>query len=279
VLDVGDGLSQVLELPGGRVMVVDGGGLRKGRFKVGRAVVAPFVRWLGYRRIDWLVASHPHRDHASGIAELLEEFPAGKVFLSHWPGRFETYERIKALAKARAIPVVAVKDRLSLAVGGARVDVIPCSRCSGCRQCVNRGCLVVRAENEEGCSLLLTADIDRIREAMLLEEYGKALASDVMVVPHHGSLTSSSEPFLSVVHPSLALVSSASCRSNGADMVPAAARYRSIGCSMLCTATSGAVSVTLLKGLKVELVSGPFKPTRSERKGRFISPSDSADQY
>ena len=265
VLDVGDGLSQVLELPGARVMVVDGGGLKKGRFKVGRAVVAPFVRWLGYRRIDWLVASHPHRDHASGIADLLEEFPAGKVFLNDWPGRFETYERIRALAQARSIPVVAVGDRLSLNAGGARVDLIPCSRCNGCRKCVNRGCLVVRAEAEEGSSLLLTADIDRIREAMLLDEYGRALASDVMVVPHHGSLTSSSEPFLSAVHPSLALVSSASCRQEGAGMVPAAPRYRRIGCEMLCTATSGAVSVTLLKGPHVELVSGPFDPSGTER--------------
>ena len=72
-----------LWVPRGGVMVIDAGlrtGPRPGDVDAGRSVVAPFLRRRGHRRIDVLVASHPHPDHIGGILTLLDQFEVGELW-------------------------------------------------------------------------------------------------------------------------------------------------------------------------------------------------------
>ncbi len=80
VLDVGQGDAIVIELPAGGVMVVDAGLQSAAGIDMGARVVVPFLRQRGYRRIDLLVASHPHPDHIGGLAALVENFPVGELW-------------------------------------------------------------------------------------------------------------------------------------------------------------------------------------------------------
>src|SRR6185436_15672132 len=79
VLDVGQGDCLVLRSPHGRTWVVDAGGGLGGRFDVGEAVVAPYLWSRGTRRLDGLVVTHAHPDHAGGVPALLRAFPVGAV--------------------------------------------------------------------------------------------------------------------------------------------------------------------------------------------------------
>ncbi|HZY31719.1 MAG TPA: DNA internalization-related competence protein ComEC/Rec2, partial [Candidatus Methylomirabilis sp.] len=80
VLDVGQGDAVLLELPGGRTILIDGGGLFDDRFDIGEQVVVPFLlsRWIA--RLDLVVLSHPHPDHLNGLAAVLRHFPVGAVW-------------------------------------------------------------------------------------------------------------------------------------------------------------------------------------------------------
>ena len=80
VLDVGQGDAIVVELPAGGVMVVDAGLRSAAGIDMGARVVVPFLRQRGYRRIELLVASHPHPDHIGGLAALVENFPVGELW-------------------------------------------------------------------------------------------------------------------------------------------------------------------------------------------------------
>ncbi len=78
-LDVGQGDSALVEFPDGRNMLIDGGGNPRG-IDPGRAAVAPYLWDRGIRRIDILVLSHPHPDHAGGLIYILDNFKIGQVW-------------------------------------------------------------------------------------------------------------------------------------------------------------------------------------------------------
>src|SRR5262249_15387600 len=79
-LTVGHGDAAVLQLPGGHALLIDGGGTLHGEFDVGRQIVAPALRSLGISRLDAIVLSHPHPDHAGGLAHIVRAFPVGEIW-------------------------------------------------------------------------------------------------------------------------------------------------------------------------------------------------------
>ncbi len=79
-LDVGQGDAAVLQLPRGKVMVIDGGGTPDGSFDPGERIVGPYLWKEKRKKIDYMVNSHPHPDHLQGLLFLLENFEVGKVW-------------------------------------------------------------------------------------------------------------------------------------------------------------------------------------------------------
>lgn len=117
VLDVGQGDGVVVELPEGGVIVIDGG-LRAGSADAGSAVMAPFLRRRGHRRIDVMVASHPHPDHIGGLLTLLEQFEVGELWAApgwesarHDEARCAPlWSQLLAIANRRGVPVRPPRD-------------------------------------------------------------------------------------------------------------------------------------------------------------------------
>ena len=105
----------------------------------------------------------------------------------------------------------------------------------------NRAC-VLRISHDAG-SLLIAADIEARIERRLVSEYGESLGSNVLIVPHHGSKTSSTQAFIEQVSPDYALVSAGyrnRFRHPRPDIVE---RYRLLGAKIMNTAESGAISI------------------------------------
>ena len=73
-LDVGQGNAALVSFPGGKKMLIDGGGFSSGDFDVGKMVVAPFLWHNKIGKIDYLVLSHPEADHMNGLRFIAEEF-------------------------------------------------------------------------------------------------------------------------------------------------------------------------------------------------------------
>ncbi len=204
-LDVGQGESLLLRLPGGREVLIDGGGAFRSDFDVGRHVVAPALWAQGVDELEAVVVSHRHPDHVGGLPAVVELFAPRQVWT---PAPLAGCETSAPLAAAVAEADVDIRQ---LAAGdlvhdsdGVRIDVLwPGPGATGLEE--NERSLVLRVRHDDN-TLLLTGDLDRRGEAALLES-GVNLRADVLKVGHHGSRYGTSEAFLQRVRPQEALIS------------------------------------------------------------------------
>jgi competence protein ComEC len=88
MIDVGQGESLLVEFPGRRTMLIDGGGLAASSFDVGERVVSPVLWRKGIKKVDYLVLTHPHPDHLDGLVAVAGNFRIGE-FWEGWPARAE----------------------------------------------------------------------------------------------------------------------------------------------------------------------------------------------
>ena len=240
VLDVGQGLAVVVESHS-RVMLYDTGDRFSSTFDAGSAVVNPFLQARGWNKVDLLVIGHDDRDHIGGMDRVLERFPVVEA-ISSVPQRVENSRFCEAGMKWQW--------------DGVLLEVIhPLSRnqFEG-----NDASCVVRIE-AGGESMLLTGDIEKPAERALLERYSQEfkqkfrqkLNVDGLVVPHHGSNTSSTAEWIDALSPQWGVVPVGyrnRYRLPRADVVE---RYRAAGVELWSTAEHGAVTVELGQRSKV----------------------------
>lgn len=210
MLDVGQGDALLVEMPDGRVMMVDVGGAIMLGPDPGERAVVPVLRNKRIDRIDVFVASHPHPDHIGALATVADAIAIGEVWdtgEAAAAGEPRTYlDSLEALRR-RGTRMRAPSDLCGRThrFGGAAVEVLaPCPGPDALED-TNDNSFVLRITMGER-SMLLTGDIEERTERRLVES-GVELYADVLKVAHHGSRTSTTEAFLRAVSPSTALVS------------------------------------------------------------------------
>ncbi len=241
VPDVGQGTCQVVELPGSRLMVMDGGGFRNSSFDTGERIVGPYIRTLGYTHIDILVLSHPETDHAGGLAALVRQFGPGELWTNSdtAPWNRAWRQLIKSVKESGTRHVV-FKNSREFEQYGIRFQVLAPSGCPGTSNRNSRS-LVIRLEHSNR-AFLLTGDIDKRREACIVASNpGQA---QVAVVPHHGSRTSSSEEFVQYVHARAAFISAGWRNYLGLPAPDVVERWRRAGALVLTTAHDGTLTAS-----------------------------------
>jgi competence protein ComEC len=195
-VDVGQGTA-VLVRTEKHLLVYDAGPQYSRESDAGQRVLLPLLHARGETRVDRLVLSHRDLDHVGGARPLLQTLPVGELLSS-----LEDAHPIRALAP-RPVRCVAgqrwVWDGVQFDVLHPRADDYGRSLKSNAMSCV------VKVSGPQG-TLLLTGDIERQQEAELLATSAEALRSDVLLVPHHGSRTSSTAAFLDAVAPTVAIV-------------------------------------------------------------------------
>ncbi|MBZ0169512.1 MAG: DNA internalization-related competence protein ComEC/Rec2 [Kofleriaceae bacterium] len=249
VLDVGQGDGIVLELPGRRTILIDGGGLFDDRFDIGEQVVVPFLRsrWIGH--LDVVVLSHPHPDHLNGLQAVLRHFTVDQVWDSGQRAAMPSYVWFEEVLRDRRIPHKIVHDGYRTSeFSPVQVAVLHPSNpmLSGSPRGhfsdVNSNSLVL-AVKYGTVTFLLPGDIEQEAERLLLEQ-GADLQAQVLKVPHHGGRTSSSEPFLARVHPRVAVVSAGYRNRFRHPHQEALDRYRASGVDLYRTDLDGAVTIS-----------------------------------
>jgi competence protein ComEC len=232
-LDVGQGLA-VLVRTAGRTLLYDAGPSFGPDADSGGRVVLPLLRSQGIERIDAMVLTHEDLDHLGGALTILETLPVDLV-ASSLP-RAHALHALPSLAQPCVAGTAWTWD-------GVRFEFLhPASGASPDARRNDRSCVLRIATT--GGSMLLTGDIERGAEAQLLARRA-ALRSDVLLVPHHGSRTSSTAEFIAAVSPRWA-VAAAGYRSRfGHPDAGVLERYRAAGVRVLRTDLDGAVHVRL----------------------------------
>jgi competence protein ComEC len=201
-LDVGQGDAWLVTWPDGARWLIDGGGDPMGFRDVGRALLLPALRLEAIEHLDKLVATHGDADHTDGLIAVIEELSVGELWI---PGRRRmtgSMRRLVTAAQRRGVPIRTVEGGdvvRVMAPAGVRV-LHPGVGQEPPRKANDRS-LVLRLELGR-VSFLMTGDVEVEAEARLLRG---PLRSTVMKVPHHGSKTSSTPPFVDAVDPLVAI--------------------------------------------------------------------------
>ncbi|WP_060787715.1 DNA internalization-related competence protein ComEC/Rec2 [Geobacillus zalihae] len=208
ILDVGQGDCIYIELPHRKaVYLIDTGGTpewarepwrkRSRPFSVGRDVVVPFLKAQGVRTLDQLILTHDDADHIGSAPEVMAAVRVKKIVTS--PGALPA---VKAMARPFSVPVAASVRGDRWKVGDAAFSVLHPE--AGNNE-DNNGSLVLLARLGR-LTWLFAADIEEEAEQALIRAY-PTLRVDVLKVAHHGSKTSTTEPFLRTVKPRAAIIS------------------------------------------------------------------------
>jgi competence protein ComEC len=232
--DVGQGLS-VLVRTAGRDLLYDAGPAYGPDADSGERVIAPALRALGVERLDLLVLTHQDTDHVGGAASVMENFPVEALRSSLPAGH-------PLLGMAPAPLACAAGERWSW--DGVQFELLhPQAGVAAARRGNDLSCVLKITAGRR--SMLLTGDIERAAELDLVRRSGSALRADVLLVPHHGSRSSSTDELLAAVRPALAVAPVGYRNRFGHPNAEVLERYRAAGIAMRRTDLDGAVSVAL----------------------------------
>jgi competence protein ComEC len=251
MIDVGDGNSTLMELPYGYTILLDGGGFSDNRiFDVGARIVAPFLWQKKIKTIDTLVLSHPNSDHLNGLIYIAEHFNVKHVWTNHEAANTFGYKKFMDGIKEKKIQMPGYPEIFGAHdINGVHLNIVypPVDFTEKKKREFwrnpNNNSLVLKASLGLQ-SFLFPGDIKARAEYELVATAGDTLKSTVLLVPHHGSKTSSSDGFVKTVNPEVAVISSGWRSRFGFPHSSVLKRYEKRQCRVLGTARNGAISIS-----------------------------------
>jgi len=241
-IDVGQGDSILIEFPGRKKMLIDGGGFPVGTFDVGERVVSPFLWRKGIKKIHYLILTHSHPDHLNGLKAVARNFKIGEYWETFSPLQDKTYTSFKKSLS----PLVTLRRMFRnqiLTENNVRIEVLhPQEAKSDVLFANNDQSLVLRFIYGK-TTFLLTGDIEIKSENEILQTE-QEISSQVMKSPHHGSNSSSSMAFLKKVSPAIVVISVGEGNWYRFPSSEVLKRYDEIGSKVFRTDIHGAVEIS-----------------------------------
>lgn len=235
-LDVGQALSVVVQTQNHNLLY-DTGFLYASGFDAGEQIVRPYLHSQAIHELDALVVSHGDNDHAGGMPSVLRHFKPARRWSSA-PEFFSEHD------------FSFCRKGIAWSWDGVRFEFLHPTSNTALQG--NEASCVLKVHGARH-ALLLTADIEKQAEASLLKN-PEVLSSSLLLVPHHGSLTSSSPAFIRAVEPILAIVTSGWRNRFGLPKDEVMRRYRDRCITVINTADVGSLSIRVPADQPVPIV-------------------------
>lgn len=244
-IDVGQGSSTFIIGADGKTMLYDAGGDDSGS---GRIVV-DYIKSLGYEHIDVAVFTHPHADHINGAPTVFEELNVGSVYYPKVTHTTKTFENFVDAVSNAGLKFKTAKAGVKIPFGETEATLV--APISDKYSNLNDYSATIKL-TWKGSSILLTGDVEKTSEMeMINSDYD--LDIDLLLVPHHGSNSSTTDEFLDKTTPSYAVISSGKDNSYGHPHKEVVSRLNERGIKTYNTAEDGTVIATL-DGEKIDII-------------------------
>ena len=199
-LDVGQGDSALVITPERKSILVDTGGF-KGNFNTGERIILPVMRYLGVKKLDLLILSHGHLDHAGGAARLAQLVPIDNVLLPREKPCPEVDTLLYNLGPKTNVENMFPGEKISL--GNCIIDIVDAPKQIEEGSNANENSAITQIRYGKN-SILFTGDATGEGELRIIN---KDIKAQVLKISHHGSPSSSEIEFLQAVKPNTAIIS------------------------------------------------------------------------
>ncbi|WP_082332597.1 S-layer homology domain-containing protein [Lysinibacillus contaminans] len=232
-IDVGQGDSILIQTPNGKTMLIDGGVRSAGND------VVTYIKSLGIKKLDYVVATHPDADHIGGLIAVLNSIPVGEFINSGKEHTTETYAQMLQLVLDKNINYTepTTGDLIDLDKD-LKTQVLHVDANTS----DNNDASIVLKVTYNKVSFLLTGDADKNIESQIASKYD--VSATVLKAGHHGSNTSRSLAFLQKVKPAATILSYGQDNSYGHPHEEVVANLKAVASKMYSTAESGTITVT-----------------------------------
>ena len=256
-LDVGQGDSALLTMPDGTTLLIDGGGhpnidwtrdneedepFQRDTRTIGEGVVSEFLWSKGLDHVDYILATHADADHIDGLNDIVRNFKVRGAIVARTPTVDFGFARFASLLQRARVPMEVIGTGDSMQIGNVAIDVVWPPQLANVNAAYrNNDALVLRVRFGER-AVLFTADIEKEAETGILRS-SLDIHSDIVKVAHHGSRTSSIQPFIDATHPSVAIISVGRTSIFGHPHKEVVERWRASGAQVMTTGEKGTISV------------------------------------
>jgi len=204
--DTKSGDSTIIKTPDGKVMLIDGSAPETAN------QIKRYLDALGIKKIDAIVASHPHIDHIGGLTQIIYQYQVDKLYRSAVEYPTSITKNFDKAVKDRGIETVVLKDGISFDFGVTKIDVYnpieeityPQNYPDNSTAFLNDNSVVLKMTYKDS-SVLLPGDLYIGGERSVLDRHEKDIQADILKIPHHGADTSSSSTFIKAVQPKVAV--------------------------------------------------------------------------
>ena len=240
VLDVGQADAILLQTEGKNILV------DAGLSDNAESLVAELKK-LGVKKVDILVATHPHADHIGGMNAVLKNFEVGKIYDSGQVTTSKMYQKYLKTAKEKKIPFALLRasDRIEIGSDGAVLEVLGPQEplLKDTRSDLNANSIVMRLVYKN-FTMMLAADATSETETRILQAFAKdKVRSQVLKVAHHTSKYSNTDAWLEAVKPEVAIASYSKENEYGFPHQATLKRLSKVGAKYYNTADNGNVRV------------------------------------
>ena len=262
-IDVGQGDSSFIITPQNKTILIDGGGSYSSSYDVGEKVVLPYILDRGYNSIDLMIISHFDEDHVGGLYYILNEIKVKKVCISKQYESTENYKKFLKIAKEKNIEVIVLKINDILEIEkDVKFQVLFPEENLIQENSTNNNALVIKLIYQD-FKMLFTGDIEKIAEQKMVNLYKNTniLESDILKVAHHGSKTSTTQEFLNLVNPKIALIGVGEDNRFGHPSNEVLERLKNKNIKIYSTSKCGEIVINVNKNLKSYSVKSMYNTT------------------
>ncbi|OIQ60342.1 hydroxyacylglutathione hydrolase [Moorella thermoacetica] len=233
-LDVGQGDAILVQLPGGKNILIDAG-----TNEAGPAVVQ-YLKQYAVVKLDYVIGTHPHEDHIGGLDQVIKIFPVGKVYLPRVTNNTASYRDLLLAIKNKGLKVTEARAGVSLPLGDG-VQALFINPVKENYDDLNDWSAVLRLTYGQ-TSFLFTGDAGSAAEEGMLASR-QPLRADVLKVAHHGSRTATGTAFLKAVAPAYAVISAGKGNDYGHPHAQTLQRLQQAGVKVYRTDRDGTITV------------------------------------
>ena len=251
-IDVGQGDSTLIVTPQRKNILIDGGGSET--YDVGKNILVPYLLDRKVTKLDYVIISHFDTDHVGGILTVLEELDVKKVIIGKQYEICDNYKEFLKIIRQKDILVKQVQkgDKINIEKNVQIKVLFPKEKMIE-ENSLNNNSLVFKLMHKD-FSVLFTGDIEKIAEERIVKLYSKSeiLKSTILKVAHHGSKTSSTQEFLGLVQPKIALIGVGKNNLYGHPNDDVIERLKNINAKIYRTDNDGEIMIDVNRRIKIQ---------------------------